>query len=566
MIWLDARREFGFQEKMTVDHLLRMISGSHPNKRINLQKLLDTFKEEYESGARAPESASFDLARLKISDDADDSETEEWGSYNQLPTLPSRTCLEVPPLPTRQLPFIHSPLRSGEIRLLYIVSTNLQPSEPLQCSLIYYQMNNLPPYTFVLNSFFGNKSCSSTILIDGQAFEIKKALEWFFRKMANRVEDEMSRHLFLWPICSQHGLTLMKLGDIELYRTIRNTIVQSVNEVIDLCEGFDALQPEEAAKELDFSKRDITRGIKIEDKSSSVDLDNLVVGSSVHFYTAFERKGPYRSRYVPLDQFADEIRILYILPHKGDESASLECVLGHVSLARGRLYEVLSYTWGSQEDQLSISFEHHPFLVGRNLYGALLVLREGTGLKPVWVDAICMNQEEDPQEESREIKRMPKIHASAHAAILWLEKADEDSDLAMGFMNALNSPFLNDENSLSIGNKAALAANLDDEEKRAWVAIFKLFRRVYFMRTWTVQEQAMAEQMCIVCGHKTTSWQHTQMYAFIIAANWNYFKTLLDESIGRYTIFFPHRPDTWFFLLEFGIVFFDQNGPIARVF
>ena len=144
---------------------------------------------------------------------------------------------------------------------------------------------------------------------------------------------------------------------------------------------------------------------------------------------------------------------------------------------------------------------------------------------------------------------MPKIYASAHAAILWLGKADEDSDLAMGFMNALNSPLLNNENSLSIGNKTALAANLDDEEKRAWAAIFMLFCRVYFMRTWTVQEQAMAEQMCIVCGHKTTAWQHAQMYAFIIAANWNYFKTLHDESIGRYTSFVPHRPDTWFFLL-----------------
>ena len=127
----------------------------------------------------------------------------------------------------------------------------------------------------------------------------------------------MSRHLFVWPICSQHGLTLMKLEDIELYRTILNTIVQSANEVIDLCDEFDTLQPEEVAKELDFSKRDITRGLKIEDKSSSVDLDNLVLDSSVHFYTAFERKRPHRSRYVPLDQFADEIRILYIHPHEG---------------------------------------------------------------------------------------------------------------------------------------------------------------------------------------------------------------------------------------------------------
>ena len=55
-------------------------------------------------------------------------------------------------------------------------------------------------------------------------------------------------------------------------------------------------------------------------------------------------------------------------------------------------YEAISYVWGDGTEIQDIQVEGSPFLVGENLYSALLHLRLEDKVPLLWTDAICINQ------------------------------------------------------------------------------------------------------------------------------------------------------------------------------
>jgi hypothetical protein len=72
----------------------------------------------------------------------------------------------------------------------------------------------------------------------------------------------------------------------------------------------------------------------------------------------------------------------------------LHCELEYSSLDHNPIYEALSYTWGDASIKLSILCGNNPFPVTSNLHEALLRLRSEKEARKVWIDAICINQDD----------------------------------------------------------------------------------------------------------------------------------------------------------------------------
>ncbi|KAK3392855.1 heterokaryon incompatibility protein-domain-containing protein [Podospora didyma] len=106
---------------------------------------------------------------------------------------------------------------------------------------------------------------------------------------------------------------------------------------------------------------------------------------------------------------------------------------------RPHQYEALSYVWGSEKDPrplyISSQPDHHHSLssdqnglrslfVTQNLHTALLYLRDRYLERIIWIDAVCINQQ-DNIEKRRQVQFMAKIFAYANRVTVWLGKGDD---------------------------------------------------------------------------------------------------------------------------------------------
>ncbi|KAK3695771.1 heterokaryon incompatibility protein-domain-containing protein [Podospora appendiculata] len=123
------------------------------------------------------------------------------------------------------------------------------------------------------------------------------------------------------------------------------------------------------------------------------------------------------------------IRLLTLWP--GAKYTPIQAHLTSVPLHQSPPYEALSYTWGdpSQKSPITISGAA-PFPAQRNLKSALHHLRYPDKPRTLWVDALCINQD-DAEEKSSQVARMGDIYTRAEQTVVWLGEEGEGSTEAL---------------------------------------------------------------------------------------------------------------------------------------
>ncbi|KAK4204702.1 heterokaryon incompatibility protein-domain-containing protein [Triangularia verruculosa] len=129
---------------------------------------------------------------------------------------------------------------------------------------------------------------------------------------------------------------------------------------------------------------------------------------------------PYQ--YTPLPDSTTNIRLLHLLP--GSRQQGIECTLQAVPLASVTdQYEALSYVWGDDASLTTpIQVNGGTAQIGKNLQKALLNLRLTDGPRVLWVDAICINQQ-DLDEKPGQINMMGQIYRNASRCVVWFGDA-----------------------------------------------------------------------------------------------------------------------------------------------
>lgn len=133
-----------------------------------------------------------------------------------------------------------------------------------------------------------------------------------------------------------------------------------------------------------------------------------------------------RYRYSPLP--LNHIRLLRLLPHQ-DKNAPIQgkilaCPLPDDHGEGGcSLYEALSYVWGSPVKPRTIQVDDAELPLTENLHCALGRLRDRYVERILWIDAICINQD-DVGERNHQVSFMAKVYASANRVLVWLGDCD----------------------------------------------------------------------------------------------------------------------------------------------
>ena len=168
------------------------------------------------------------------------------------------------------------------------------------------------------------------------------------------------------------------------------------------------------------------------------------------------------------------IRLLRLLPHE-DENAPLRGDLFSYSLDsdnRAHLYEALSYAWGSTEKPCIILMGQDELRITENLYNALRYLRNCFFDRIIWVDSVCIDQQNN-QEKTDQILFMRHIFSQASHVIVWLGLAEDDGAQAL--------------KDICVAAEGKLTNSSISELKRN--AIIRLLKRPWFQRIWVRKEK-----------------------------------------------------------------------------
>ncbi|KAH8749285.1 heterokaryon incompatibility protein-domain-containing protein [Hyaloscypha finlandica] len=117
----------------------------------------------------------------------------------------------------------------------------------------------------------------------------------------------------------------------------------------------------------------------------------------------------------------------------------------------------------------------------------------------LWVDAICIDQEDD-DEENHQLPKMPDIYRRAWNVTIWIGVGREQGDCALDFLLSI----LN----LKLLDRLVEGDGHDDAVLRSWVKFIGILKRPWFSRRWVVQEVAFGIRLLVRCGNKVVSWLH----------------------------------------------------------
>lgn len=187
--------------------------------------------------------------------------------------------------------------------------------------------------------------------------------------------------------------------------------------------------------------------------------------------------------YSALDNSVDSVRLVILEPSITPGSI-LHCRLVHVTFGQMPKYEALSYTWGSDDPQIGILLDRKAFPVRANLREALLHLRKLNEERVLWIDAICINQDDIP-ERNQQVRIMPHIYSRAQMVLVWL---GDDPESRLGIKVSDNS--MTHSRSTWKGEGLTRMSAVD-----------------YWNRVWIVQEIGKARRIMIHYGSRVVDWE-----------------------------------------------------------
>jgi hypothetical protein len=245
--------------------------------------------------------------------------------------------------------------------------------------------------------------------------------------------------------------------------------------------------------------------------------------------------GSQQSLYSRLDPASSEIRLVHIQPGAWDDPILCEMEVVSLDSSPSPIYETLSYAWGDSHVTGPILLEDCVVDVKANLWAALRRLRCASKARMIWIDAICINQNDIP-ERNQQVMLMGKIYSRCRGVMMWLEDSvggntvdtftieegakpsaagistPERSQVYDAFivihLLAVDSHFNDRPFFYQFKGSRATETPAAARFRKAWKVLGSIMKLPYWDRIWIVQENILPPSATVVLGSITISWFH----------------------------------------------------------
>ncbi|KAL9576578.1 MAG: hypothetical protein Q9212_006982 [Teloschistes hypoglaucus] len=200
--------------------------------------------------------------------------------------------------------------------------------------------------------------------------------------------------------------------------------------------------------------------------------------------------------YSELDASVQQIRLMRW--KKFQDPDEIEVKLETYQIDQCPAFNALSYAWGDPSEVQMIYLNGIRHTVTRNLYSALNHLRPQLEDQPMWIDALCINQQ-DVKERENQVGLMKRIYSRAQQVTVWLGEQSDNSDSAFDLLEMLawqDDPV-----------NWLFRYFVDGQLRNLIKAINRLYSRPYWRRLWIVQEIAVGAQVRFHCGCRSANLQ-----------------------------------------------------------
>ncbi|KAJ4286528.1 hypothetical protein N0V90_013228 [Kalmusia sp. IMI 367209] len=221
-------------------------------------------------------------------------------------------------------------------------------------------------------------------------------------------------------------------------------------------------------------------------------------------------------------------------------------------------YIALSYTWGGQEKRAEMELNGCTISITENLFSALRHLRSEDKSQQLWVDAICINQE-DPRERKHQVGQMKNIYQEALEVYVWLGESTPETDATLNAMIEIQKAKLDVEGDWRPSVQGRIQHDLYSrgdagEALPVQKGLDELLGRPWFRRIWILQEIASARAARIFCGKKNVSAHVFAQFASLLRIQTNaHCQAVLDIMPGfsRNESWWAQKRDLRTLLLKF---------------
>lgn len=223
-------------------------------------------------------------------------------------------------------------------------------------------------------------------------------------------------------------------------------------------------------------------------------------------YDDTEQKYNYRPLSHP-----DSTRVLVLLPAQ-NTADDLRCSMEEVRLSddveeKSQGFTALSYVWGEGRAYHMILFENRWLQIRPNLDSALRNLRRRDRSIRLWVDAVCIDQN-NLLERNHQVQQMRDIFSAATETIIYLGPQDGGNTglSAWNFLERHSSWALDENRDIDRSVAARLNEHLVDFRGELKDVEHDVLSRSWFRRLWVFQEAVVSRSLSIQCGNRRISW------------------------------------------------------------
>jgi hypothetical protein len=183
--------------------------------------------------------------------------------------------------------------------------------------------------------------------------------------------------------------------------------------------------------------------------------------------------------YQPL--LLHHIRLLHITKN------SEELHIVHTGFESAPAYTAVSYTWNGEPRDQPMLIDGCSLKVINNFRIALPHLIKAAKTQYLWVDGLCINQEDDEEKEVQ-IPLVREIYTLCHECLIWLGESTPETEIAIDAIPRI-SRNLELYDASQVWDLEGIGIRSPGTPGSAlWKGFANIFSRPWFKRVWTFQE------------------------------------------------------------------------------